>query len=64
MMAALIKNQGKDGAWRQLIDNDASWPETSSTGMFTFALISGVRNGWLDAAVPPRSVGSSGLSAS
>jgi unsaturated rhamnogalacturonyl hydrolase len=50
MMTALVKYQGKDGAWRQLIDDDAAWPESSSTGMFTFALISGVRNGWLDAA--------------
>jgi len=34
--------------WHQLIDDPASWPETSSTGMFAFAFISGVRNGWLD----------------
>jgi rhamnogalacturonyl hydrolase YesR len=47
MMDALVKYQGKDGAWRQLIDKDESWPESSSTGMFTFALISGVKNGWL-----------------
>ncbi len=50
MMAALLKYQGKDGAWRELIDKEEAWPESSSTGMFTFALISGVRNGWLDAA--------------
>ena len=48
MMKALVDTQGKDGMWRQIIDNDASWPETSSTGMFTFAMISGVKNGWLD----------------
>jgi unsaturated rhamnogalacturonyl hydrolase len=47
MMDALVKYQGKDGVWRQLIDKDESWPESSSTGMFTFALISGVKNGWL-----------------
>jgi rhamnogalacturonyl hydrolase YesR len=34
--------------WRQLIDDPGSWAETSSTGMFTFALITGVKNGWLD----------------
>ena len=50
MMAALLKYQGKDGAWRELIDKEEAWPESSSTGMFTFALITGVRNGWLDAA--------------
>ena len=50
MMAALLKYQGKDGMWRQLIDRDDSWPESSSSGMFTFAMITGVKNGWLDAA--------------
>ncbi len=34
--------------WRQLIDHPDSWPETSSTGMFTFAMVTGVKNGWLD----------------
>jgi unsaturated rhamnogalacturonyl hydrolase len=48
MMAALLEYQGKDGMWRQLIDRDDAWPETSSTAMFTFALISGVKHGWLD----------------
>ena len=48
MMAALLKYQGKDGMWRQLIDHDEAWPESSSTGMFTFAMITGVKNGWLD----------------
>ena len=50
MMAALLKYQGQDGMWRQLIDHPEAWEESSSSGMFTFALISGVRNGWLDAA--------------
>jgi rhamnogalacturonyl hydrolase YesR len=49
MMKSLLQYQGKDGTWRQLIDHPESWPETSSTGMFTFAMISGVKNGWLDA---------------
>jgi hypothetical protein len=50
MMAALLKYQGADGMWRQLIDHDEAWEESSSSGMFTFALITGVKNGWLDAA--------------
>lgn len=50
MMSALREFQGKDGMWRQLIDHDESWPESSSTGMFTFAMVTGVKNGWLDAA--------------
>jgi rhamnogalacturonyl hydrolase YesR len=49
MMAALAKYQGKDGMWRQLIDQPDAWPETSGSAMFTFALISGVKNGWLNA---------------
>jgi unsaturated rhamnogalacturonyl hydrolase len=48
MMAALLKYQGSDGMWRQLIDHPEAWPETSSTGMFTFAMVTGVKNGWLD----------------
>jgi len=49
MMGALIKYQATDGMWRQLIDHDEAWEESSSSGMFTFALITGVKNGWLDA---------------
>jgi rhamnogalacturonyl hydrolase YesR len=48
MMASLLKYQDKSGMWRQLIDDDESWLETSSTGMFTFSMITGVKNGWLD----------------
>jgi rhamnogalacturonyl hydrolase YesR len=50
MMKSLLKSQGSDGMWRQLIDRSDSWPETSSTGMFTFAMVTGVKHGWLDAA--------------
>jgi unsaturated rhamnogalacturonyl hydrolase len=48
MMETLLRCQGADGLWRQLLDHPEAWPETSSTGMFTFALITGVRHGWLD----------------
>ena len=48
MMATLMKYQGSDGMWRQLIDHPEAWPETSSTGMFAFAMVTGVKNGWLD----------------
>lgn len=47
MMAVLLQYQGKDGMWRQLIDHDEAWAETSSTGMFAFAIIRGVKRGWL-----------------
>lgn len=48
MMASLLRYQAESGMWRQIVDDAASWPETSCTGMFTFAMISGVKNGWLD----------------
>lgn len=48
MMATLLKHQDQNGMWHQLIDDPESWPETSCTGMFTFAMITGVQNGWLD----------------
>jgi rhamnogalacturonyl hydrolase YesR len=50
MMAALLPLQGEDGLWRQLLDHPEAWAETSGTGMFAFAMVTGVRNGWLDAA--------------
>jgi rhamnogalacturonyl hydrolase YesR len=49
MMESLLKYQGDDGLWRQLIDRPEAWAETSGTGMFTFAMITGVKAGWLDA---------------
>ena len=49
MMASLLKYQGEDGSWRQLIDHPESWTETSGTGMFTFAFVTGVKKGWLPA---------------
>lgn len=48
MMAALLKYQAPDGMWRQLINDEQSWKETSSTAMFTYAMITGVKNNWLD----------------
>ncbi len=33
--------------WHQLINKPQAWPETSCTGMFTFAMITGVKHGWL-----------------
>ena len=47
-MAALLQYQDADGTWRQLIDQPEAWPETSCSGMFTFAMITGVKQGWLD----------------
>ena len=48
MMAGLLKTQGADGMWHQLLDHPESFAETSGTGMFTFAFALGVKNGWLE----------------
>ncbi|MGI4830552.1 MAG: glycoside hydrolase family 88/105 protein [Janthinobacterium lividum] len=50
MMAALLRFQSSDGMWRELIDQPDAWPESSSTAMFSFAMISGVKHGLLDPA--------------
>lgn len=50
MMAALLRTQGEDGLWKQLLDKPESWGETSGSAMFTFAIVTGVKHGWLDAA--------------
>jgi len=47
MMATLLAHQAANGMWRQLIDHPESWEETSSTAMFTYAFVTGVKNGWL-----------------
>lgn len=48
MMDALLQYQAEDGMWRQLIDEESSWKETSSTGMFGYAIITGVQRGVLN----------------
>lgn len=48
MMKTLLKFQDSNGMWHQLLDEPNAWPETSSTAMFTFSFITGVKNGWLD----------------
>lgn len=48
MMNTLKENQRTDGMWGQLIDDPESWSETSGTAMFTYAMITGVKHGWLN----------------
>ena len=47
-MAALVKHQDPTGMWHQVIDDPGSYRELSCTCMITFAMIRGVRSGWLD----------------
>jgi rhamnogalacturonyl hydrolase YesR len=48
MMSALLKYQEAGGMWRQIVDDKEAWKESSGTAMFTYAMITGVKNGWLD----------------
>lgn len=45
--STLLKHQAGTGMWRQLIDHPESWEESSSSAMFTYAFVTGVKNGWL-----------------
>ncbi len=39
---------GKDvGCWRQVLDRTDAGAESSCTAMFTYALVTGIKNGWL-----------------
>lgn len=49
MMKSLKTYQAESGMWNQLIDAPDCWAETSGTAMFAYAMITGVRFGWLDA---------------
>jgi unsaturated rhamnogalacturonyl hydrolase len=49
MMDSLMRYQGDDGTWRQLIDHENAWKESSCTAMFGFAMSVGARLGLVDA---------------
>ncbi len=51
MMETLRSYQNEEGLWGQLVDDSVSWTETSGSAMFTYAMITGVKKGWLDAKV-------------
>ncbi|MDR0845832.1 MAG: glycoside hydrolase family 88 protein, partial [Tannerella sp.] len=48
MMESLKSFQSESGMWNQLIDAPDCWAETSGTAMFTYAMITGVKRGWLN----------------
>jgi rhamnogalacturonyl hydrolase YesR len=48
MMAGLLPFQSESGMWRQLVDIPSAWEETSGSGMFAYAMATGVKRGWLD----------------
>lgn len=48
MMETLKEYQNMEGTWNQLIDKVDCWPETSGSAMFAYAMITGVKHGWLE----------------
>lgn len=49
MMKSLKDFQTPAGTWNQLIDEKDCWAETSGSAMFTYAMITGVKQKWLNA---------------
>ncbi|WP_339730932.1 glycoside hydrolase family 88 protein [uncultured Gimesia sp.] len=47
-LEALARHQDPTGMWHQVIDHPESYREMTSTCMITFAMIRGIREGWLD----------------
>jgi rhamnogalacturonyl hydrolase YesR len=53
MMSGLLSYQSDNGLWHQVInmtDDPSNWEESSSTAMFTYAMIVGVKQGVLDSS--------------
>jgi len=48
-IAALIPHQDPTGMWHQVVDFPGSYRELTATSMITFAIVRGLKYGWLDA---------------
>jgi unsaturated rhamnogalacturonyl hydrolase len=44
----IARYQGPDGLWHQLLDKSDSFPETSSSAMFTYAIARAVNRGYIE----------------
>jgi rhamnogalacturonyl hydrolase YesR len=60
----LLKCQGKNGMWHQLLDRSDSFLESSCTAIFVYGFARGINKGWLDnkAYGPSTLLGWNGLS--
>ncbi|MCM1077163.1 MAG: glycoside hydrolase family 88 protein [Bacteroides sp.] len=47
----IVSRQNKDGFWHQLMDRNDSYPETSATAIFAYAIAHGINEGWLDPTI-------------
>ena len=52
-MSGLREFQGADGLWRQVVDMEGSYRETSVTALTVTAMARGLRLGWLDKSYGP-----------
>jgi unsaturated rhamnogalacturonyl hydrolase len=50
LVNGLVKHQGKNGMWHQVLDHPESYEESSCTAMFILGIARGVNYGWLDAS--------------
>jgi len=44
----VLRQDKENGLWHQLLDRPDSYSETSCSGMFTYCILKGVNEGWLD----------------
>ena len=49
-LAALRTHQDPTGMWHQVIDHEGSYRELTATCMISFAMLRGMKHGWLDRA--------------
>lgn len=47
-LAALVSRQDPSGMWNQLLDDTATYEESSATAIFTLAIARAVRHNWID----------------
>ena len=55
-LATLRTHQDPTGMWHQVIDHEGSYRELTATCMITFAMLRGMKHGWLDRATYEPSV--------
>ena len=46
----IIRRQEENGLWSQILDRRETYNETSCSGMFSYCILKGVNEGWLDSA--------------
>ncbi|WP_418992562.1 glycoside hydrolase family 88/105 protein [Alistipes sp.] len=48
-ISGIVKRQTASGLWRQLLDREDAWEESSSSAIFIYAIAHAVCEGWIDA---------------